>query len=138
MGGEPVGVEVARATILGRPELEPVAPSEVRIPAGQAFELRLMYDLQEASAEKEQYLFELTSRVGDRREQTKNVRYGDTWGLPHSVLGYVAQPYTLETPGGYDVTFTARAEYAQRKWLTRAEPKRERRTVDGRLRITIE
>ncbi len=138
MAKEPIGVEVARAKILGRTVLEPVAPSDVRIPRGQPFELRLMYDLQEASAEKEQYVFEITSRVNDNAEQKKKVQYGDKWGLPQSVIGYVAQPYMLDQPGVYDVTFTARAEYAKRKWLSRGDADLDERVVTGRLKITVD
>lgn len=138
MREEPVGVNVARAKVFGRTELRAVAPSEVRIPPGKRFELRLMYDLQEASPEKEQYVFELTSRLDRGDEQVKKVQYGDKWGLPQSVIGYVAQPYTLDEPGVYDISFKARVEYAKRKWLSRDDPKLDERVVDGHLKITVE
>lgn len=138
MPSKPVGVDLARAKIFGRAKIESVAPSDVRVPAGKPFELRLLYDLQEASSEKEEYVFELITKVGEGGQQTKKIKWGDKWGLPQSVVGYITQPYTLDTPGAYEVSFTARATYAKRRWLSRSDPKRDEQVVEGRLHVTVE
>lgn len=135
---EPVSLVVAHAAVGGTVNLGVKAPATVRLRLGQALHLKLTYRLQESSREQEEYRFELVSRLGDERQDPAVAHWGDTWGYPEDIGGYVRQVYIPRKAGTHELVWQAIAEYSVRGWGEgTAEADIQRAARKGFVRVVV-
>jgi hypothetical protein len=121
---------MGQATVRDGPRIDGMAPSMVRLRQGQSLQVVFRYDLAEASRQRERYQFTLRSKLG--------IQFGDRWGWPQSVVGFLEQNYVLEKPGQFELHVTLVAAYGTRPWLGLVNTMDEVAKVDQRVRVVVD
>ncbi|HLF16811.1 MAG TPA: hypothetical protein VI796_05205 [Candidatus Thermoplasmatota archaeon] len=135
---EPLSLVLAHAGVEGEIDLALKAPTKVKVAKGQRLDLKLTYRLQEASRDKEEYRFTLVTRLGEERAEPATAHWGDTWGYPEDVQGYVVNPYTPRRAGTFDLVWQATAEYGVRAWSEgEGAANVQRRSLRGLVQVTV-
>ncbi len=135
---EPRSIIVAHAAVEGDVAVSGKAPATVRLQKGQPLHLKFTYRLREASRDQEEYRFELVSRLGDERDEPATAHWGDTWGYPEDIQGYVRQVYTPRKAGMFQLTWQAIAEYSVHGWGAAEEDVDVRRAArKGTLSVVV-
>ncbi|MGB0652997.1 MAG: hypothetical protein ACPGQL_07330 [Thermoplasmatota archaeon] len=132
-----VNVILAHIRIRGAVEAESDAPEEIRVHAGQRLLVKLTYRLVETQQDQEHWRFGLSSSLGGRTADPVNVEWGDRWGIPDDRFGSLAQTYTMDTPGTYDLEFLAFGELLVGKWGSGQADQAERREVQKTLKVIV-
>lgn len=115
--GEPLNLIVARSHIVGgtvRVELQ--APAVARGAPGGKLLVKHAYRLQEDSKEREEYRFLLRSRLGPKEHAPSLARYGDAYGVPEDIGGFLVHEYVLPAKGPVTLEFEVGAEYTIGSW----------------------
>lgn len=136
---EPASVVVAHAAVEGGVRMEPEAPPTLRLRTGQPLRLKFTYRLRDATPAKEEYRFELVSRLGNERAGPAVAHWGDTWGYPEDVAGFLHQEYVTHRAGTYDLVWQAVAEYSARGWAEAGPASDIQRAArKGLIRVTVD
>lgn len=115
--GEPLNLIVARSHIVGGGvRLDVKAPPTVRgVPGGKLL-VKHAYRLQEHSTEREEYRFLLRSRLGKKEHAPSLARYGDVFGVPEDIGGFLVHEYVLPATGPVTLEIEVGAEYTIGSW----------------------
>ncbi|MFA5943084.1 MAG: hypothetical protein WC876_01315 [Candidatus Thermoplasmatota archaeon] len=131
---DPVRVIVAKARIDGGVAIEPNAPKQVKVAPGQALELAFPYSLREASPDREAYSLRLSSHIGVMAVPPDEKRWGDRWGWPEALDGFLLQRYHLER-GRHELAYTTEASYRVTPWRGNGPGIPQTKRLDGTIEV---
>lgn len=115
--GEPLNLIVGRSHIVGGGvRLELNAPATVRGVPGAKVLVKHAYRLQEDSPQREEYRFLLRSRLGNKEHAPSLARFGDVYGVPEDVGGFLVHEYVLPATGPVKLEVEVGAEYTVGSW----------------------
>lgn len=132
----PVRIIVARARIDGGVALDLCAPAKVRVDFGQPVEIVFPYSLIEASPERESYMLRLSSHIGGNAMPHQQQNWGDRWGWPEALDGFLQQRYNLDR-GRHILEFTVEAAYRVRPWGHPEATLPQSKFLEGCLEVLI-
>jgi len=138
MADEEVRIIVARARIENSPEIEVVAPAEIRVKANKPLRVQYLYHVDEASKAKEEWRFMLQSNVGEHQKGPIQSRWSDRWGLPDRFWGTLEQTFTFEKPGKYSADFKVNAEYDRASWGRKTDGFEARKALGGTFTVRVD
>lgn len=138
MADEEVRVIVARARIEHSPEIEAVAPQEIRVRANKPLRVQYLYHVDEASKAKEEWKFMLQSNVGESQKGPIRSRWGDRWAIPDRFWGTLEQTFRFEKPGTYAADFKVNAEYERGSWGKKENAVQARKEISGTFLVRVE
>lgn len=134
----PKAVVVAHASVEGAVEVEAKEKGPVRVAPGQPLHIKLTYRLREASRDEEQYRFELVTRLAEGKPVVASARWGDVWGVPEDIQGFVVTEYAPKRAGRHELIWEATAEYGVKGWAANGETKITRGIRKGVIDIVVE
>lgn len=133
-----VRVVVARAHIEDAPEIENIAPREVRVRARVPLRVQYLFHVDESSRAKEAWRFKLQSQVGAHERAPIESNWNDRWGVPDRFWGTLEQTFRFDEPGTYAAGFKVHAVYDRAPWRGRHEGLEARREIAGTFTVTVE
>lgn len=131
---DPVRVIVAKAIIQGGIAMECHSPLQVKLAPEQALEIVFPYSLREASQDRESYTLRLSSHIGPLAVPHDEKRWGDRWGWPEALDGYLLQRYHLER-GRHNLEFTAEATYRVTPWRGNDPGLPQTKSIEGTIEV---
>lgn len=115
--GEPLNLIVGRSHIVGGGvRLDLNAPTTVRGAPGAKVLVKHAYRLQEDSPQREEYRFLLRSRLGSKEHAPSLARFGDVYGVPEDIGGFLVHEYVLPATGPVKLEVEIGAEYTVGNW----------------------
>jgi hypothetical protein len=138
MAEEEVRIVVARARIEHAPEIEAVAPREVRVKANKPLRVQYLYHVDEVSKAQEEWKFMLQSNVGESQKGPIQSKWADRWGLPDRFWGTLEQTFQFEKPGTYPADFKVNAEYDRSPWRKKTGGFEARKELRGNFIVQVE
>lgn len=138
MSEKDVRVVVARARIEHAPEIQVVAPKEIRVRANEPLRVQYLYHVEEGSRGKEEWKFMLHSNIGEQQKGPIRSRWADRWGLTDRFWGSLEQTFRFETPGTYAANFQINAEYDRAGWSGKRESVESRKDLAGSFLVHVD
>ena len=135
---QPIDVVVARARVRGEPEIEVVAPAQVRVKPRQTVRVKYLYKLDETSRAREEWGFQLHSGIGDQATEPISSLTKDRFALHDEVWGVLMQEFAFERPGRYKGNFRVRASYAKGQWRRTGRREEIHEDANGIFKVLVE
>lgn len=136
--GEPLNLIVARSRIVaGGVRLDLQAPAEVQGYPGAKVLVKHAYRLQEDSPQREEYRFLLRSRLGNKEHAPSLARFGDVYGVPEDIGGFLVHEYVLPASGEVVLTVEVGAEYTVGSWKSTDVDKHDIQQAQAEIRIRV-
>lgn len=133
-----VRVIIARARIENNPQIEVVAPREIRVKANKPLRIQYLYHVDESSKAKEEWRFMLQSNVGEHQKGPIQSKWADRWGLPDRFWGTLEQTFMFEKPGTYPADFKVNAEYDRASWGKKTDGFEARKELAGNFIVKVD
>lgn len=134
---EPLPLIVAKAKVKGAAEIELPSVPELQVKANQPIHVKYLYRLEELSKDKEQWRFQLASKIGTQSPAPAAADWSDRWGRDDSLWGVLQQEFVFEKPGTYLGSFTVDARYSQSDWSSGQLKKKAEKTAQGKFKIKV-
>lgn len=136
--GEPINLIVARSRIVaGGVRLDLQAPAQVQGYPGAKILVKHAYRLQEDSPQREEYRFLLRSRLGNKEHAPSLARFGDVYGVPEDIGGFLVHEHVLPASGEVVLTVEVGAEYTVGSWKTPDVDKHDIQQAQAEIRILV-
>ncbi len=136
--GEPINLIIARSRIVaGGVRLELQAPSEVQGYPGAKLLVKHAYRLQEDSPQREEYRFLLRSRLGNKEHAPSLARFGDVYGVPEDIGGFLVHEHVLPASGEVVLAVEVGAEYTVGSWKSTDVDRHDVQQAQAEIRIRV-